>query len=94
MSRYVPRGYVDMRDLTGTPGVSAAEAKRRQDAGEVFTRERPPRPGLVPLTAHEVLTAVNEGTFPAPQQLGPGRRYWLRSDVLRWIAENVSARQT
>lgn len=88
--RYVPRGFVDMRDLVGVPEISDHEAHRRQRAGEVWIRPRPARKGLVPLTDHEILSRINAGTFPEPQQLGPGRRYWLRAEILRWLADQQS----
>lgn len=85
--RYVPAGFVDMRDLVGTLGITDQEAHRRQRTGEVWVRPRPARKGLVPLTMHDVLAAVNAGTFPAPVQIQPGQRLWRRTDVLRWLAE-------
>lgn len=47
----------------------------------------------IPLSRSTIWRKVNDGTFPAPIQISKVAIAWLKSDIERWISEQVEVSQ-
>jgi prophage regulatory protein len=48
---------------------------------------------MVPYTPQHILRLEKKGKFPKRVQVGANRVAWLLTEIERWIAERVSARE-
>jgi len=45
------------------------------------------------LSRSTLYDAIKQGRFPAPVPLGPKRVAWLSTEIDRWMADRIAARQ-
>lgn len=79
----LPPEFLDLADLTGRPEITPEESQRHHVRPQRATAP------IVPLTASEVLKAVQRGAFPAPiRVLGTTAIAWCEREVLDWLSRH------
>lgn len=100
MADSTPPRWLTVRDLIGSPGIGAAQAKRHRAARPAGSRAlsglnpRVGLPGLSPYRAAvDLWAAVERGDIPPPQR-GPWGLAWRREDVERWLTSKKAPRRS